>query len=211
MKKNLKKIYPRWWKKACDDLSKKDKIMKDLIENYPSGRISTIKNPFYSLSRCVVGQQISVQAADAVWNRLCQNFDIYDPNCFKKKEPNFLKSFGLSERKAHYLINLSVYMSYNNSYNFWKNLNDEDIYKNLTNLKGIGPWSVKMFLMFSLNRSDIFSAEDLGLIKAIGKNYYNGVIPSKKEAEVLSGRWAPWRTAASWFLWRSIDPNLVVY
>ncbi|MBF97007.1 MAG: DNA-3-methyladenine glycosylase [Pelagibacterales bacterium] len=211
MNANIKKTYPNWWNNACEELSQKDKIMKILIKKYSDSKISTIQNPFYSLSRCIVGQQISVQAADAVWNRLRKHFNVYDESCFKKLNPIYLKSFGLSERKSIYLISLSEYMINNNSYSFWKKLKDEDIYSRLIEIKGIGPWSIKMFLMFSLNRNDIFSSEDLGLIKAIGKNYYDGNIPKKKEAEALALKWAPWRTAASWFLWRSIDPELVAY
>ncbi len=211
MKKQYKKFYPSWWSKACVELSEKDQVMKTLIGKYSECRISTIKNPFFSLSRCIVGQQISVQAADAVWNRLIKKFDIYDESCFKKTKPSFLKSFGLSERKANYLVELSNYMVNKNQYSFWKNLNDEDIFSKLIKIKGIGPWSIKMFLMFSLNRRDIFSSEDLGLLKAIGNNYRNGKIPDKNDAELIALEWSPWRTAASWFLWRSIDPELVTY
>ena len=185
--------------------------MKGLIVRYSDSTITTIKNPFYSLSRCIVGQQISVQAADAVWGRLINHYDIYDPKCFTNENLSILKRFGLSERKASYLINLSNYLVTNNSFEFWNNLKDEEIYEKLLKIKGIGPWSIKMFLIFSLNRNDIFSPEDLGLIKAIGKNYYNGKIPEKKQAEELALKWSPWRTAACWFLWRSIDPSVVVY
>ena len=185
--------------------------MKKLISTYSDSSISTIKNPFYSLSRCIVGQQISVQAADAVWGRLVNHFDVYDSSCFIKEKNKFLKSFGLSEKKASYLKNLSNYLVDNNSYNFWYHLKDEEINRRLLKIKGIGPWSIKMFLIFSLNRNDIFSSEDLGLIKAIGKNYYNGSMPDKNQAEELALGWKPWRTAACWFLWRSIDPNVVVY
>ncbi len=211
MKKKKNKEYPEWWEVACNALGKKDIIMQNLINKYTDSCLSTIKNPFYSLSRCIVGQQISVQAADAVWNRLIEGFNIYDANCFKKIKPNFLKSFGLSERKANYLIGLSDYMSENNVYKYWNRLEDEEIFSKLIKLKGIGPWSIKMFLIFSLNRRDIFSSEDLGLLKAIGINYYNGKVPNKELAEKLSMTWSPWRTAASWFLWRSIDPNVVTY
>ena len=86
-------------------------------------------------------------------------------------------------------------MSANNSFKFWKGLGDEEVFSKLINIKGIGPWSIKMFLMFSLNRSDVFSSEDLGLLKAIAKNYYNGVMPDRKLAEKLSLKWVPWRTA----------------
>lgn len=211
MVKKIKKSYPGWWNEACIELSQKDEVMKKLIKFYSDSSISTIKNPFYSLSRCIVGQQISVQAADAVWRRLVDYFDIYDASCFIKEKESFLKSFGLSERKALYLKNLSNYLVDNNSYDFWYHLKDEDINIRLSKIKGIGPWSIKMFLIFSLNRKDIFSSEDLGLIKAIGKNYYNGKIPDKKQAEELALKWSPWRTVACWFLWRSIDPNVVVY
>ena len=211
MIKNIKKSYPRWWAEACKDLSDKDEVMKKLIVVYSDRKISTIKNPFYSLSRCIVGQQISVQAADAVWARLVSYFDVHDAGCFIKIKESYLKSFGLSERKASYLKNLSNYFVDNNSFNLWNNLKDEEINSRLLKLRGIGPWSIKMFLIFSLNRNDVFSSEDLGLIKAIGKNYFNGKIPNKKQAEDLALQWKPWRTAACWFLWRSIDPNVVTY
>ena len=211
MVKKIKKSYPDWWAEACIELSQKDEVMKKLIKFYSDSSISTIKNPFYSLSRCIVGQQISVQAADAVWSRLVDYFDVYDASCFIKEKEIFLKSFGLSERKAVYLKNLSSYLVDNNSYDFWYQLKDEEINIRLSKIKGIGPWSIKMFLIFSLNRKDIFSSEDLGLIKAIGKNYYNGKIPDKKQAEELALKWSPWRTVACWFLWRSIDPDVVVY
>ena len=210
-RKNNNKDSPDWWEKACKDLSNKDETMKILIKKYNDSSISTVKNPFFSLSRCIVGQQISVQAADAVWNRLTNKFNIYDENCFKGVRVDFLKSFGLSKRKSQYLIGLSNYMSANNSFKFWKGLRDEEVFSKLIKIKGIGPWSIKMFLMFSLNRSDVFSSEDLGLLKAIAKNYYNGVMPDRELAEKLSLKWVPWRTAASWFLWRSIDPELVAY
>ena len=102
MIKKIKKNYPKWWDEACTELSEKDNIMKKLIGNYSDSKISTIKNPFYSLSRCIVGQQISVQAADAVWNRLMKNFDVYNENCFKKIKPEIIKNIGLSQRKSYY-------------------------------------------------------------------------------------------------------------
>ena len=116
------KDYPKWWKDACKELSNKDKIMQNLISSYPDSCLSTIKNPFYSLSRCIVGQQISVQAADAIWQRLIKSFNIYDENCFKRINPRYLKSFGLSERKVDYLIGLSNYMSDNNLFKYWDDL-----------------------------------------------------------------------------------------
>ena len=207
----MAKNYPTWWKTACLELSENDKIMSRLIEVFNDKRLNTSKNPFFSLAKSIVGQQISVQAADAIWKRLEERYNIYNENCFVKAEIKDLREIGLSQRKSTYLINLSVKLKNKNNFSFWNKLNDEEVYDKLILFKGIGPWSIKMFLIFCLNRPDVFSKEDIGLVKAIGKNYYNGDRPSIEEVEELSLCWRPWRTVASWFLWRSIDPNVVSY
>ncbi|MDA9708870.1 hypothetical protein N9V56_05425, partial [Alphaproteobacteria bacterium] len=157
------------------------------------------------------GQQISVAAASAVWDRLENKYNIFDGQFFKPSDFNQLKKIGLSERKASYLINLSEKLKDFNSYDYWNNLNDQEIYSFLIDIKGIGPWSIKMFMIFCLNRPDIFSADDIGLLKAMGKNYFNNIRPTKDDAENFSLKWKPWRTIASWYLWRSIDPEVVLY
>ena len=213
--KNIKMIIktyiPSWWKEGCNELSNNDPIMKTLINRFNENKLSSIRNPFYSLCKSIVGQQISVAAASAVWNRLENKYNIFDGQFFKSSDLNQLKKIGLSERKASYLINLSEKLKDYNSYDYWNNLNDQEIYSFLIDIKGIGPWSIKMFMIFCLNRPDIFSADDIGLLKAIGKNYFKNVRPTKDEAENFSHRWKPWRTAASWYLWRSIDPEVVLY
>ena len=209
MKQN--NYYPVWWQQGCDSLAKNDLIMKKLINNFSDNKLSSIKNPFFSLSKSIVGQQISVAAASAVWKRLEDKYDILDGCCFNRNDLNNLKKIGLSERKASYLINLSEKLKDFNSYDYWNNLNDQEIYSFLINIKGIGPWSIKMFMIFCLNRPDIFSSDDIGLLKAIGLNYFNDIRPNKDEAENFSLKWKPWRTIASWYLWRSIDPEIVLY
>ena len=122
-----------------------------------------------------------------------------------------LREIGLSERKAIYIINLSEAMIGKNNYNYWKDLNNNEVFSTLIKVKGIGPWTIKMFLIFCLNRPDIFSVEDLGLLKAIKKNYLNETAIDKDKAEQIALTWKPWRTLASWYLWRSIDPDVVLY
>ena len=209
MKQN--KYHPIWWKEGCDSLAKNDIIMKKLINNFSDNKLSSIRNPFFSLCKSIVGQQISVAAASAVWKRLEHRYDIIHGCCFNSKDLNNLKKIGLSERKASYLINLSEKLKDFNSYDYWNNLNDKEIYSFLIDIKGIGPWSIKMFMIFCLNRPDIFSADDIGLLKAMGENYFKSIRPTKDEAENFSFRWKPWRTTASWYLWRSIDPEVVLY
>jgi len=209
MKQN--KYYPIWWEEGCDNLAKNDKIMKKLINNFSDSKLSSIKNPFFSLSKSIVGQQISVAAASAVWKRLEHKYDMFHGCCFNRNDLNNLKKIGLSERKASYLINLSEKLKDFNSYDYWNNLNDQEIYSFLIDIKGIGPWSIKMFMIFCLNRPDIFSSDDIGLLKAMGLNYFNDIRPTKNEAESFSLKWKPWRTIASWYLWRSIDPEVVLY
>ena len=209
MKQN--KYYPIWWEEGCDNLAKNDIVMKKLINNFSDNKLSSIKNPFFSLSKSIVGQQISVAAASAVWKRLENKYDILNGCYFNRNDLNNLKKIGLSERKATYLINLSEKLKDFNSYDYWNSLNDQEIYSFLIDIKGIGPWSIKMFMIFCLNRPDIFSADDIGLLKAMGKNYFNNIRPTKDDAENFSLRWKPWRTIASWYLWRSIDPEVVLY
>ncbi len=208
---NIKTFDPDWWQEACNDISQNDPVMKNLIEKYSNNKLSSIRNPFFSLTKSIVGQQISVLAANAIWSRLESKYDILNGCIFKEVDIKELRKIGLSGRKAIYLINLSENMKDKNNYNYWKDLNNDEVFSILINIKGIGPWTIKMFLIFCLNRPDIFSVEDLGLLKAIGKNYLNGVTPDKDKAERIALEWKPWRTLASWYLWRSIDPDIVLY
>ena len=207
----IKKYIPSWWDKGCVELSNNDIVMSGLINKFNENKLSSIRNPFYSLSKSIVGQQISVAAASAVWKRLENKYDILNGCYFNSNDLNNLKKIGLSERKASYLINLSESLKDFNCYDYWNNLNDQEIYSFLIDIKGIGPWSIKMFLIFCLNRPDVFSSEDLGLLKAISNNYLKGKKILAKNADKLAEKWKPYRTVASWFLWRSIDPEVVLY
>ena len=207
----VKTHYPDWWQNAKISISERDEVMKGLISKFSDSKLSSLRNPFFSLSKSIVGQQISVAAASAIWKRLENKYDIKKGCCFSKNDLHNLRTIGLSERKSLYLINLSKSLKNSNDFNFWKDLNDEKIFSILINFKGIGPWSIKMFLIFCLNRPDVFSIEDLGLLKAVQKNYFKGQNLDKDKIEKFSFRWKPYRTLASWFLWRSIDPETIVY
>ena len=207
----IKTYYPDWWEKAITSISNNDIIMKKLINKYPDNKLSSAKNPFYSLSKSIVSQQISVAAASAIWTRLENHFNMVEGCCFKKNDTATLRKIGLSERKALYLINLSNNLEKFNDFSYWEKLSDEKIFSTLIEFKGIGPWSIKMFLIFCLNRPDIFSAEDLGLTKAVEKNYFKGKSVDKNKIENFAIKWKPYRTLASWYLWRSIDPETVEY
>ncbi len=207
----IQPYYPDWWAKAIHSITNSDIVMKGLINKYPNKRLSSLRNPFFSLSKCIVGQQISVIAANAIWSRLIDNYDVVNGCSFKENDLTKLRKIGLSQRKASYLVNMSRMLKNYNNFDYWNKLNDEQVFFQLIKYKGIGPWSIKMFLIFCLNRPDIFSKEDIGLVKAIGKNYYDGERPDADEAEKLSIKWKPWRTVASWYLWRSIDPDVVSY
>ena len=206
------KLYsPKWWKEGCETISKDDPIMEALIKKYKNNKLTTIKNPFFSLSKSIVGQQISVAAASAIWKRLEENFSVIEGCCFKNTDFNKLKLIGLSERKALYLINLSEKLKYKSKFSYWNKLSDDKIYSILIDLNGVGPWTIKMFLIFCLNRPDIFSSDDIGLLKGLEQNYFNKNRPNKEQAEIFSHKWKPWRTVACWYLWRSIDPEIVLY
>ena len=207
----VKTYYPNWWQEAKTSISEKDLVMKALISKFSDSKLSSLRNPFFSLSKSIVGQQISVAAASAIWKRLENKYNIRKGYCFSLSDLDNLRTIGLSERKSLYLINLSESLKNKNDFNFWKNLNDEKIFSILIKFKGIGPWTIKMFLIFCLNRPDVFSVEDLGLLKAVQKNYFKGQNLDKEKIENFSFRWKPYRTLASWFLWRSIDPETVIY
>ena len=204
---------PSYWHKAKKILSKKDPVMRKIIKKYNKGFLTTKNKPFFSLCRTIVGQQISVKAADAIWLK-------FEKKCKKKIKPETvlklstrsLKSVGLSWQKVSYLKNISKSFK-NKSFNI-KNLqkmNDKDAINYITQLKGLGIWSAQMFLMFNLNRADIYPTADIGLLRAISINYKTSYPPSKIFLDKISNLHPGYRTVLTWYMWRSIDPVDVEY
>ena len=204
---------PKYWYKAKKILSRRDPVLRQIIKKYNKGFLTTRNKPFFSLCRTIVGQQISVKAADSIWKK-------FEIKCKKKITPKVvinlhsrrLKSAGLSRQKISYLKNIAKNFQ-NKSFNVYdlQKIDDEKAIEYITRLKGLGVWSAQMFLMFNLNRPDIFPIKDIGLIRAISKNYKVSYPPSKRFLEKISKVHLGYRTVFTWYMWRSIDPTDVEY
>ena len=204
---------PVYWKKAKRILSKKDSVLRKIIKKYNKGFLTTKNNPFFSLCRTIVGQQISTKAADSIWAK-------FEKKCKKNIKPQIiikipsrnLKRVGLSRQKISYLKNIAkAFASKSFDVTKLKKMSDEDAINYITKLKGLGIWSAEMFLMFNLNRPNIFPIKDIGLLRAISKNYKTSYPPSKKFLEKISKIHYGYRTVFTWYMWRSIDPTDVEY
>ena len=203
---------PFFWEKAKKVLKTRDKKLGRIISNYPKDFLFSKSDPFYTLARSIVGQQISVQAAQAVWERYEKKIKKVNPDKTLKMHFMTLKSCGLSRQKITYLKSLSRgFVNKEINPSNWYNYSDEEIIDELIKIKGIGRWTAEMFLIFNLCRPDVFPADDLGLIKGIC-NCYNLKYPITKDRAIsMSKKWKPYRSVATWYFWRSLDPIPVEY
>jgi len=204
---------PFYWHKAKKILSKRDPILRKIINKFNKGFLTTRKDPFFSLCRTIVGQQISTKAADSIWLRFeekCKKKII--PETILKLPSRSLKRAGLSRQKVSYLKNIAKSFK-NKSFNIrdLKKMDDDLAIDYITKLKGLGIWSAQMFLMFNLNRPDIFPTKDIGLIRAISKNYKTSYPPSERFLNKISKMHSGYRSVLTWYMWRSIDPVDVEY
>ncbi len=203
---------PSFWETAKKYLSRKDKALGEIIKNYPKDFLFSKSDPFYTLARSIVGQQISVSAAQAVWDRFEKKVINIKPETVKKVHYMKLKSCGLSRQKITYLKSLSVaFIEKKIQPEKWSDLENEIIIEELIQIKGIGRWTAEMFLIFNLCRQDIFPVDDLGLIKGICKCYNIKYPITKEHAIKISKKWKPYRSVATWYFWRSLDPLPVEY
>ena len=203
---------PIFWQKAKKSLSNKDKKLSKIIESYPQDFLFSKSDPFFTLARSIVGQQISVKAAQSVWDRLEIKIKKIKPEIILKTHSSTLKSVGLSRQKVKYLKNLAnAFIEKKIKINLWDKMNDEEIVQDLIQIKGIGRWTAEMFLIFNLCRADIFPLDDIGMIKALCK-LYDLPYPTNREVVIRIGKkWKPYRSVATWYLWRSLDPIPVEY
>ena len=207
---------PIYWNKAKKYLSEKDKVMKKLIKNYqsPSETILTSrKDIFFSLCKSIIGQQISVAAANSVFfkfKKKCKNK--INAKTVSKLSFNQLKSCGLSRQKVFGIKSLANQII-NKSFNpkLISKMSDEDAILYLSNLRQIGRWSAEMILLFTYNRPNIWPIQDIGLLRAISKNYNKKYLPPINFINLLGKRFAPYCSVATWYLWRSIDPEPIQY
>ena len=204
---------PKYWYKAKKILSKKDPVLKKIIKKFNKGFLKTRNNPFFSLCRTIVGQQISTKAADSIWikfEKKCKRKIV--PNIVLKLPRSSLRSVGLSKQKIGYLKNVALSFK-SKSFNVkeLRKMDDDLAIEYITQLKGLGVWSAQMFLMFNLNRPDIFPIKDIGLIRAISKNYNTFYPPSQRFLNKISKLHSGYRSVFTWYMWRSIDPVDVEY
>lgn len=210
---------PQYWSRAKRELSAADPTLARLIAQHPRVALVSRGEPFTTLARSIVGQQISVKAADAVWQRLVLACERIEPALLLRKRASTLRACGLSERKVDYVRDLARhFQSGRIDPTGFAMLSDEDIVAQLTDIRGIGRWTAEMFLIFNLLRPNVLPLDDLGLLKAIGLHYFEGAkaeslvrASGRSRVIALSEGWAPWRTVATWYLWRSLDPVPVEY
>ncbi|MEG3439471.1 DNA-3-methyladenine glycosylase [Pannus brasiliensis CCIBt3594] len=205
-------VNPPYWQTAIDYLTERDEILGNLIALYPTERLTNHHNPFYTLARAVVGQQISVKAADSIWSRLEKHLETVSPESFSRLEVEILRGCGLSRQKVDYLAAIALAFTEGTlTPDEWGNMSDGEVRRQLIKIRGIGNWTAEMFLIFHLHRPDVLPLGDLGLINAIRRAYAGERPLSTEEIGQLAGRWRPYRTVATWYLWRSLDPVTVQY
>ena len=212
LKNNINRRPPKFWNKAKAYLRKKDKRLGKIIESYPKDFLFSKSDPFMTLARSIVGQQISVKAAQSVWDRLEIKIVKVSPLNIKKIHSNSLKSVGLSRQKVLYLKNLSeAFIKDKLKIKLWSKMSDEDVIQDLIQVKGIGRWTAEMFLIFNLCRADIFPLDDIGMIKGLCKIYNLNYPINKDKVLKIGNKWKPYRSVATWYLWSSLDPIPVEY
>ena len=207
----LKEVAPEYWDEACAELMKHDRILKKIIPKYGSRFLMTRGDAFTTLARSIVGQQISVAAAQSVWNKVrLASKEKVNPQHILALTVEELRAAGLSGRKVEYIRDLAEHFDSGRLHaNQWQGMEDEAIIKELSAIRGIGRWTAEMFLIFNMVRPNILPLDDVGLIKAISLNYFSGEPVSRHEAREVAANWAPWRTVATWYMWRSIDPTAI--
>jgi DNA-3-methyladenine glycosylase II len=209
-------ITPEFWDEACRHLARRDRVMKKLIPRFGEGRLQSRGDAFTTLARSIVGQQISVKAAQSVWERFTACVGGVSsklaPAAVQALPMEQLRAAGLSGRKGEYLLDLARHFSAGLVHvNDWRGMADDDIIDELVAIRGIGRWTAEMFLIFHLMRPNVMPLDDLGLIKGISLNYFSGEPVSRAEAREVGEAWSPFRSVATWYIWRSLDPLPVDY
>jgi DNA-3-methyladenine glycosylase II len=203
---------PEYWYRAKRSLARRDPVMAGIMRAHPKVFLARRGEPFLTLARAIVGQQISVKAAQSVWDRVLACVGDVTPEKVLLKERPLLRACGLSDRKTEYIADLAQHFA-NGSIHVdrWPRMSDEDIIAELVEVRGIGRWTAEMFLIFSLLRPDVFPLDDLGLQKGIRLAYFKNRKAALSTMRKLGESWRPWRSVATWYLWRSLDPVPVEY
>ncbi len=203
---------PEYWTAACAHLSKKDRVMKRLIPQFGDACLVSRGDAFVTLVRSIVGQQISVKAAQSVWHKFSALSKKITAAGVLKLKVDDMRAAGLSARKVEYLVDLALnFHGKNVSVKEWQQMDDEAIIDELVAIRGIGRWTAEMFLIFHLMRPNVLPLDDVGLINGISKNYFSGEPVSRSDAREVAQAWQPYSTVATWYIWRSLDPVPVEY
>lgn len=203
---------PPYWNRAIDALTKADPVIARLCRQFEGEVIQSREDALHTLVRSIIGQQISVKAADAVWMQFMAAIPALEPQAILDCEDELLRASGLSRQKVLYIKEIASYFQVNKiEAGHFKNMSDDEVLKELTSIKGVGRWTAEMFLMFHLLRPDILPLDDIGLQRAIERLYNHGERMPRGAYIDVATKWKPWRSVATWLLWRSLDPVPVEY
>ncbi len=205
-----------YWDRACRELSDRDEILRDVIATYRDERLQGSGDPFRTLLNAITGQQISVTAAERIWSRLLEMLPGLTPGYVLQSGPEDLRAVGLSRRKTEYIRGIAeAFEAGTVDPDTWSDMDDGEIRDQLISLRGVGPWTAEMMLIFHLQRPDILPVGDLGLVNGASRLFgWEGDLDLKQRIELLrerAERWKPWRTVATWYIWRDLDAEPVVY
>jgi DNA-3-methyladenine glycosylase II len=212
---------PAYWDEAAAELGRRDRVLRRIIRRHPEVHLKRRSDPFTTLARAIVGQQISVKAADSIWRRMVLvvrpeggrgAFPRLAPEALLAVPEPTLRGVGLSQQKTAYLRDLAGHFASGKlDPRQWRRLDDETLITLLTDVKGIGRWTAEMFLIFHALRADVFPIADIGLQRALALHYNDGESLSAAAMRSLGEAWQPYRSVATWYLWRSLDPVPVEY
>jgi DNA-3-methyladenine glycosylase II len=209
---DLRLAMPEYWTEACKYLSRRDRVMKRLIPQFGDACLQSRGDAFTTLARSIVGQQISVKAAQSVWDKFARLPRKMSPAGVLKLKVDDMREAGLSARKIEYLVDLALHFDSGAIHvEAWREMQDEDIIAELVGIRGIGRWTAEMFLIFHLMRPNVLPLDDVGLITGISRNYFSGDPVSRSDAREVAAAWNPYCSVATWYIWRSLDPLPVAY
>ncbi len=203
---------PRYWEEAKRHLGRRDRVLRGIIRAHPDANLRTRGDAFQTLARSIVGQQISVKAAQAVWDRFAAAAGRVEPAAVVALADEALRAAGLSRMKVAYLKDLAGRFHEGSlEPRRWSRMDDEAVIADLVRVKGLGRWTVEMFLIFHLMRPDVLPVGDLGLQRAMERLYNGGDPLTREDMREIAEPWRPWSSVATWYLWRSLDPVPVEY
>lgn len=205
-------VTPDYWAEACAHLSRKDRVMKKIIPQFGDAVLESRGDAFVTLARSIVGQQISVKAAQSVWDKFAKLSRKITPAGILKLKVDDMRAAGLSARKVEYLVDLALHFDSGAVHvKDWQGMDDEAIIAELVAIRGIGRWTAEMFLIFHLMRPNVLPLDDVGLINGVSQNYFSGEPVSRSDLREVAQAWSPYSTVATWYIWRSLDPVPVAY